>query len=189
MKKEKEVVRMVSLIQNLDKSILQYINNNMHENLMDKAMVFITYLGNGGFIWILIAALLICNKKYRNIGIMTLGALILSTILGEGILKHVFQRVRPSADIPAINLLISKPLSYSFPSGHAASSFAAAGVLAKYVKKYAIEFFVMAALIAFSRLYLYVHYPSDVLAGMILGIACSKVAIYTFNKVYKESKN
>jgi len=176
-------MKMMLLIQHLDNYILLCIKNNMHGHIMDRAMVIITYLGNGGFIWILIAALLMSNKKYRNIGFMALGALMLSTILCEGILKHVVQRIRPSAYIPAVNLLISKPLSYSFPSGHAASSFAAAGVLVKYFKSYALEFFSLAFLIAFSRLYLYVHYPTDVLAGIILGLICSKITIYMFSRV------
>ncbi len=173
---------MISLLQNIDNSILLFIKNNMHGHMMDKAMVIITSLGNGGIMWIAIAVLLMINKKYRKIGVMALGALILSTILGEGILKHVVQRLRPSADIPAINMLIAKPLSYSFPSGHTTSSFAVAGVLAKYLKKYAIGFLVLASLIAFSRLYLYVHYPTDVVAGIILGLICSKLIIYMFNK-------
>lgn len=172
---------MTSLIQIIDSSILWYIKNNMHAPIMDKAMVIITSLGNGGAIWIIIAALLMINKRYRKIGFMALGALILSTILGEGILKHVVHRMRPSTDVPAVNLLIAKPISYSFPSGHTASSFAVAGVLAKYIKKYALEFFGLASLIAFSRLYLYVHYPTDVLAGIVLGLICSEIIIHLFN--------
>ena len=180
---ERKVIKnMISLLQNIDNSILLFIKNNMHGNIMDKAMVIITSLGNGGAIWIIIAALLMINKKYRKIGFMALCALILSTILGEGILKHVVQRIRPSADIPVINMLITKPLSYSFPSGHTASSFAVAGVMAKYFKKYAAGFLGLASLIAFSRLYLYVHYPTDVLAGIILGLICSGIIIYMFSK-------
>ncbi|PRR79899.1 Undecaprenyl-diphosphatase BcrC [Clostridium liquoris] len=178
---------MMSLIQNLDNSILLYINNNIHGHIMDKVMVTITILGNNGLIWIVIAALLIINKKYRKIGFMALTALILATILGEGILKHLVQRVRPSSDIPAANLLIPKPLSYSFPSGHTTSSFAVTGVLTKYFKNYTFELFSLASLIAFSRLYLNVHYPTDVLAGIILGLICSKITIYIFSKVNKDS--
>lgn len=174
---------MMSQILMLDNIILLYIKDNMHSPIMDKAMVAITTLGNSGFIWILISILLMLNKKYRIIGLMALCALILSTILGEGILKHVFQRVRPSFDIPTVNLLIQKPLSYSFPSGHTTSSFAVAGILAKYFKKYAILFFAIASLIGFSRLYLYVHYPTDVLVGIILGLICSKIIICLGNKI------
>jgi undecaprenyl-diphosphatase len=187
-KREMEgITKMMPSIQNLDNSVLLYIKDNMHGHIMDRAMVIITTLGNGGIIWIMIAILLMSNKKYRNIGFMALVALILSTVLGEGILKHVIQRIRPSADIPAVNLLISKPLSYSFPSGHTTSSFAVAGVLAKYFKDYALEFFSLASVIAFSRLYLYVHYPTDVLAGIVLGLICSKVTIYIFDR-FKRSK-
>jgi undecaprenyl-diphosphatase len=180
-------MKIISLIQNFDNIILLYIKNNMHGYIMDRAMVIITSLGNSGFIWIVIAVLLMSDKKYRNIGFMALGALILSTVLGEGILKHIVQRIRPSADMPAVNLLILKPLSYSFPSGHTTSSFAVAGVLVKYFKDYALEFFSLASLIAFSRLYLYVHYPTDVLAGIILGLTCSRITIYMFNKVSQET--
>ena len=175
-------MKMISLIQRFDSSILLYIKNNMHGAIMDKLMVISTYLGNAGVIWFIIITLLMINKKYRKIGLMALVALVLSTVLGEGILKHVVHRIRPCADIPAVNQLITKPLSYSFPSGHTMSSFAVAGVLAKYFKEYAIEFFSLAILIAFSRLYLYVHYPTDVLAGVVLGLICSRIIIYLFNK-------
>lgn len=154
---------------------------------MDRAMVTFTFLGNGGAIWILIAGLLILNKKYRDVGFMTLGAVILSSILGEGILKHIVQRARPSASIPTANLLISKPLSYSFPSGHTTASFTAAGVLARYFNSYASGLFTLASLIAFSRLYLYVHYPTDVLAGIILGLICSRITIYIYSRIKKDA--
>ena len=180
---------MILVLQNIDNSILLFIKNNMHSYIMDKAMVTITSLGNGGVVWIVIAVLLMINKKYRKIGFIVLGALTISAVLGEGILKHLIQRIRPCADIPAINMLIAKPLSYSFPSGHSASSFAGAAVLANYLKKYKFIFFGLAFLIAFSRLYLYVHYPTDVLAGIILGLICSKVSIYIFSKINKNYKD
>ena len=173
---------MISLLQKFDSSILFFIKDNMHGIIMDKSMVTLTYLGNGGIIWIIIVAILMVNKKYRKIGFMALGALILSTILGEEILKNVVKRIRPSANIPAWDLLIAKPLSYSFPSGHTTSSFAVAGVLAKYFKRYTFGFLGLASLIGFSRLYLYVHYPTDVLAGIVLGLMCSGIIIYLFGK-------
>lgn len=174
---------MLPLIQRLDNSILFFINNNMHNPILDKVMVVFTSLGNNGFIWIIIALLLISKKKYRNIGVMVLGALLLGTILGDGILKPLFHRLRPSADIAPSKLLIVKPMSYSFPSGHTTSSFAAAGVLSKYLKKYAFEFFILASLIAFSRMYLFVHYPTDVLGGIFLGLVCSRIIIFLFSKI------
>ena len=178
------MMKMISIIQRFDCFILLYIKDNMHGIIMDKVMVISSYLGNNGIIWIIIATILIINKKYRKIGFMALGALILSSILGEEILKHVFKRIRPST----VNLLIARPLSYSFPSGHTTSSFAVAGVLAKYFKKYALGFLSLASLIAFSRLYLYVHYPTDILAGTVLGLICSKTVIYLFNKANYNNK-
>ncbi|WP_259473062.1 phosphatase PAP2 family protein [Clostridium estertheticum] len=113
---------------------------------------------------------------------------MLSTILGD-LVKHVAKRIRPSANITSVNLLIVKPLFYSFPSGHTTSSFAVAGVLARYFKEYALEFLSLAFLISFSRLYLYVHYPTDVLAGIILGFICSGIIIYVFDKVRYKNHN
>lgn len=174
---------MLYFIQKLDDSILLFIKNNMHGYIMDKAMVIITTLGNMGGIWIAVAIFFIINKKYRNVGFIVLTALIISTIVGDEILKNLVHRLRPCANISASNLLIAKPVSYSFPSGHAGASFAAAGVLAKYFKKYAIEFYALASLIAFSRLYLYVHYPTDVLTGIILGLIYSKTAIFVLHRI------
>ncbi|MHC6179221.1 phosphatase PAP2 family protein [Clostridium sp. JNZ X4-2] len=169
---------MIYLMHQFDNSILQFIQNNMYGPFMDKFMIFITRLGNLGTIWVIIAVILIITKKYRNAGIATLCAVILGAVLGEGIIKHLVQRPRPFAEYGAANLLISRPLSSSFPSGHTTAAFAAAGVLSRYFKRYAAGFFILAFLIAFSRLYLYVHYPTDVLAGMILGIICSKIVLW-----------
>ena len=154
----------------------------MHGKIMDSVMVFITTLGNSGLIWIAISLVLILNKKYRNIGYMALLALLLSSFAGDLVLKNIVHRLRPSANLSPAMLLIDKPLSYSFPSGHAMSSFAVAGVLAMQMKKYSVWFIGIATSIAFSRLYLYVHYPSDVLAGMLLGLLCSYATILIFNK-------
>lgn len=170
----------MSLIQGLDDSILFFIRNNMHNQVLDKGMVIITFLGDSGLIWIIIALILILNKKYRTVGLMVLAALLLSTMLGDGLLKPLFHRLRPSTNLQPSELLIKKPMSYSFPSGHTTSSFAAAGVLSKYLRKYGLGFFVLAVLIAFSRMYLFVHYPTDILGGIILGLICSIIIIFIF---------
>lgn len=136
--------------------------------------------------------ILISIKKYRKEGIVLLSALVLATILGEGFLKHLIKRPRPFLEVQSIKLLISKPSSYSFPSGHTTSSFAAAGVLGYYFKRYKVYFYTLAILISFSRLYLFVHYPSDVIAGTILGLFSSAVVLKFSNKrkveIYEKSK-
>jgi len=170
------------LIQNFDYTILIFIKNNMHSSIMDNIMIGFTTLGNNGMIWIMITIFLLINKKYRKAGFMLLVAISLSTILGEGIIKHIVQRQRPFTHIPGLKLLISRPNGYSFPSGHSAVGFASAIILSKNFKKYTPSFFLIASLIAFSRLYLYVHYPTDVICGIGLGVASAMITIYIFNK-------
>jgi undecaprenyl-diphosphatase len=145
-------------------------------------MSFITHLGDLGFIWIATAAILIAKRDNKKYGLMLLCAIILTTILGEGILKNLIRRLRPCTEALASKLLISKPITYSFPSGHTASSFAAAIILAKISKVFGISAFCMASLISYSRVYLRVHYPTDIVGGIILGVICSDVVMYVFNQ-------
>lgn len=139
----------------------------------DRIMCFVTSLGNGGMIWILLAVVLLLIPRTRRSGAVLLTALIFDVILCNGILKNAFARVRPCDVNTAVQLLIPRPDDYSFPSGHTAASFAAAAALffagERKLWKPAL---VLAVLIAFSRLYLYVHYPTDILGGILLGIAC-----------------
>jgi len=164
----------------LDKIILNFLYDNFSCPVLDKIMVFITWLGNIGWIWIAAALLFILFKKHRELGIIMILSLLLALLVGNALMKPLFQRERPFINAPQINLLISAPADYSFPSGHAFSSFAAATVIWLYKKRWGIYAVTLAALISFSRLYLYVHYPTDVLAGIILGI-CAAIASY---KIY-----
>lgn len=172
---------MFGIIQNIDLMGLKFIQEFLHYPVLDKLMIFITTLGNGGGIWITVAVYLLLNKKYRKIGIMSIIALVLVTILGEGLMKHIVQRLRPFADYPTFQLIIAKSSLYSFPSGHTASSFAVAGVLSKEFKKYRVGIFSFASLIAFSRIYLFVHYPSDIVGGIILGLFSAWITYELFN--------
>ena len=177
---------MIIFFNNIDQTILFFIQTNFHTPILNKVMILFTAAGDKGFVWILISLLLLINKKTRYIGMVTLGALVLSTIAGEGILKHIIQRPRSYVDFPSIQLLVGKPTTYSFPSGHTASSFAAAYVLSKYLKKISPLIWIVAITIAFSRLYLFMHYPSDVVAGIVLGLICGKVALYMYEHKIKK---
>ncbi len=172
---ERNILSM-NLIQDIDINILIFIQEKMHTALMNKVMPVITSLGSGGLVWVIITILLLISNKYKKVGMIMALSLILVTILGEGIIKHVVQRTRPCVDVPTMKMLVKIPKSYSFPSGHTAASFAAAGVLMINLKKYGLYALLLASLIAFSRLYLFVHYPSDVLVGAILGLACAKIS-------------
>ncbi len=168
---------MISAIQHLDTFILNFIQNNMHSTFMDKFMPVITFLGNNALFWIVIAVLLLISKKYRTTGLMLIGALAICLIIGNLTLKPVIARARPCWVNTDIHLLVSSPKDYSFPSGHTMSSFAAAVVLFLRNKKVGIWALLLAAMIAFSRLYLYVHYPSDVAVGLVLGIAAAYLSV------------
>ncbi len=172
----------MNLIQSIDVNLLIFIQEKMHTTVMNKIMPIITSLGNAGFIWVVITMLFLINRKYRKVGFMMVLGLILVTILGEGIIKHVVHRTRPCVDMPTVEMLIKKPTSYSFPSGHTSSSFVAVGILMNNVRKYGIYALLVAVLIAFSRLYLFVHYPSDVVGGITLGLVCAKIVNTIFKK-------
>lgn len=167
-----------------DNYVLFVIKKHMQNKYLDELMPVITRMGNLGAIWIVIAVILILDKPYRLIGNIVILTLIISTIVGEGIVKHIVKRIRPFSEKNNSNLLIPKPTTYSFPSGHTLSSFAVAEILNMYLNKYAIIFIVIAFLIAFSRLYLYVHYPTDVIAGIIIGVLCSKIIFIILQEGY-----
>ena len=138
--------------------------------LLDTFMSNITKLGNAGVIWILLTIVLLLVPKTRKSGLILAVALIVDLILCNGILKSLVARIRPFDVNTAIQLIVARPHGYSFPSGHTAASFTA--VMALYLageKKLWKVSLVLACLIAFSRLYLYVHYPTDVLGGIVIG--------------------
>ncbi|AZV56564.1 phosphatase PAP2 family protein [Clostridium sp. AWRP] len=169
-----------------DNYILLSIKKYVQNKYLDMLMPIVTDMGNLGIVWIIIAIILILDKPYRMIGSVVILTLIVSTIAGEGIVKHIVRRTRPCNQQNSLNMLISKPISYSFPSGHTLSSFAAAEVLSMYFTEYKLIFIGIAFLIALSRMYLYVHYPTDVIAGVILGILCSKLIFIILQEGFME---
>lgn len=169
-----------------DNYILFFVNKYLQNKYLDKLMPRITNMGNLGIIWIVMAIALLLDEPYRMVGTVVILTLIISTIVGEGIVKHTVRRVRPCNHENSFNLLISKPMSYSFPSGHTLSSFAVAEVLSMYFGEYKLIFMAMAFLIALSRIYLYVHYPTDVIAGIVIGILCSKLIFMILQEGYIE---
>lgn len=170
------------LIQKFDMYILYAIDKYLRNKYLDIFMCVMTKLGDMGAIWIALAFILLLDKPYRYIGKMIVITLMVSTALGEGLLKHLIRRIRPYSIKKNIGLLITRPISsYSFPSGHTLSSFAVAGVLSTYFIEYKLLFIVLASLIALSRIYLYVHYPTDVIGGIIIGLMCSKFILIFCN--------
>ena len=142
---------------------------DIHTPLLDKIMLFFTRMGNIGMPWIGIAVILLCFKKTRKCGIAILGSLLLKELIGNLILKNLIARDRPCWIYDTVPLLISAPSSYSFPSGHTFDGFAASVSILLYNKKAGIFAVIVAAIIAFSRMYLFVHFPTDILASVVLG--------------------
>lgn len=151
-------------------TILDWIQANLRNPILDLLMPAITALGNGGFIWILLAGVLMLMPKHRKAGMAVLAGLVLEVICCNLVLKPLVARIRPCDVNTAVQLLIARPDDFSFPSGHTGASFAAVAALYTSRNKLWIPSLISAVLIAFSRLYLYVHYPSDVLAGVVIGI-------------------
>lgn len=149
-------------------TILEKIHSTLACGFMDWLMKALSIIGNAGFVWIVIALILIAVKKYRRTGFMMAAGLILGLIIGNLVLKNVIARPRPCWLDEGIPLLISKPADYSFPSGHTLASFVSAFVLLGESKKIGIPALIVAILIAFSRMYLFVHFPTDILGGILL---------------------
>ena len=132
-------------------------------------MLGITHLGDAGIFWIVLAVILLLIPKTRKSGLIVAAALCIDVIVCNGILKNLFARTRPFDVNEAVQLLITAPKDFSFPSGHTAASFAAVAALYFAGKKKLWKVsLVLAVLIAFSRMYLYVHYPTDILGGVLV---------------------
>ena len=154
----------------LDWSILHWIQNMLVCPALNFLMPKITLLGNGGMIWLLASGVLICTKKYRRQGILLLCGLAAGVLVGNVFLKNFVARPRPCWLDSSVRLLIANPTDYSFPSGHTLSSTIAATILTKTDRRFGYAAISLAVLIALSRLYLYVHFPSDVFAAALLGL-------------------
>lgn len=174
---------MVAAVQNFlnscavsfDLPILDWIQANLQSSFMDTFMPIVTVLGDAGLFWIAWAVLLLLFPKTRKIGLGMGFALIMGLLVCNVTLKPMIQRIRPY-DFQEqefgilINLLIDRQHDFAFPSGHTIASFEAATVLLKNSKKMGIPAMILAVIIAFSRLYLYVHYPTDVIFSVFAGI-------------------
>ena len=156
-----------------DLPVLDWIQANMQSGFMDKFMPFITKFGDHGTFWMIVAALLFLFPKTRKTGLGMAIAMMIGLLVCNVTLKPLVGRIRPydlQAELGvAIQLLGERMHDFSFPSGHTIASFEAAVVMMKNSKKLGIPAMILAVLISFSRLYLYVHYPTDVIASIILG--------------------
>jgi len=168
----------------MELNFLYWLQSIRFETL-DKIMVFIfsTIVGDKGQFWVYLGIILLLFKKTRKWGIGLLLSYLLSYFLCDGILKDLIARPRPCAVDESVVLLVKRSTSYSCPSVHAAIAFASAYSIFIHNKKFGIVALIFALLVALSRLYFFVHYPSDVLFGAIIGILIAIITNKIINKL------
>ena len=153
----------------LEFSILYFIQG-LHTPFLDRFMTAVTSLGDKGWFFIVLGIILFCFKRTRKMGAAVLLSLAAGGLIGNVVLKNLVMRDRPCWIDESVRLLIQNPKDFSFPSGHTLASFETAVSIFLYNRKWGVPVIVLASVIALSRLYLFVHFPTDVLSGMALGI-------------------
>ena len=183
------------LAERFDLPILEWIAANLRCPFMDTIMPIITLLGDAGIFWIAIAALCLFFPKYRKMGLSMGISLLIGLLVCNVLLKPLVGRIRPydyqlEHFGKQIQLLVAAQHDFSFPSGHTIASFEAATAIMLHNKKLGIVAIILAVMISFSRLYLYVHYPTDVLTSVVLGIGIAFLGTFLVKKGYQlyESK-
>lgn len=162
--------------------ILNWIST-MRTEWLDTLIPIISSFADKGIGWIIVAIVLTCIPKYRKAGITMGLALVFCLLIGNLTLKPLIARPRPYSYFPEMTLLVAPLADFSFPSGHTFSGFASATALFLYHKKFGVVAYSLATIIAFTRLYLYVHFPSDILAGIVLGVVCGWVAYHCVQRL------
>ena len=167
-----------------DSSILLWIQNNLRNDFLTPIMKVITHLGDKGLFWIVLTLILLCVRKTRRVGLFCAASMVFGLILTNLVIKNWVARVRPYEVIQGLECIVEKAHDFSFPSGHATNSLACAWVLFRMTeKKYGVPALILAILISLSRLYVGIHYPTDVLGGAAIGIGCACLALWLMPKL------
>ena len=167
--------------------LLWWIREHLTHPFLDTVMPYISSLAHTGEIWILLALILLCFKKTRKAGVAMGMAMVCGYLIGNMGMKNLFARIRPY-DVAQVELLVAKLHDFSFPSGHTLVSFEAATALWFYHRKWGVAALSLAALIGYSRLYLFVHYPTDVAVGALLGVVIALAACAVTNRLWRARK-
>ena len=151
--------------------------------LLDGPMATITLLATHAALWFILAFVMTCSKNWRSTGIAVIVAIAMAYIVTDLLLKPLVDRPRPF-EVLDLTLIVDPPTTASFPSGHTASSFAAAACILLKDRRAGIAAVAFACLVGLSRIYLGVHWPTDVIAGAIVGILCAFAATYLVGLLY-----
>ena len=173
-------------ITSFELSVLHFIENNLQNPVLNIFFGIFSMISEYGAIWILLAIFLLFSKKYRKGGFALALALIFFFIFTNLFLKNIIARPRPFS-LEEFNIVIPKPSDFSFPSGHTATSFCGALILAKTNSKWAVPAYAVAVLTAISRIYFTVHFPTDILGGIVSGTLASIFALFVCKKIEKKS--
>ena len=171
----------MEMFMTMDQAILFWIQEHLVSPMLSPIMIMFSALGNAGIIWILIGLAMLYTRKYRTAGIAVFLGLSFSLLIGNVLLKPLVMRLRPCLNYPWMPLLVACPPTndFSFPSGHTFGSFAALAAMFNVLQgKEKWLFSGLAIIISFSRMYLFLHYPSDIFFGCLLGILFGKLAWY-----------
>ncbi len=155
----------------------------IHNPILNAVMIFVTKLGDDGIMWIALGLIFLIPRKTRKMGLQVLLSMLCTYILGNLILKNAFARPRPYMVDESVTLLVPALKSFSFPSGHTMNGFTAATAMFFNNKKLGIPALILAATIAFSRMYLFMHYPTDILGGILVGVSMAFLVNFVMQKV------
>lgn len=170
-------------------AFLDWIQAHLQSGVLDKVMPVITLFGDKGIFWIAVTLLMFAYKPTRKYAHVAAIGLLLCVLCGNIILKPMLARIRPYDVNQLVQLLISAPTDFSFPSGHTQASFTVATAICMWKRKWGIPALILAALIAFSRMYLYVHYPTDIIGGLIFGVGFAFIGLAISNKLFRGKKD
>lgn len=169
----------------IDLFILDFIREHISNPVLNPIAIGITWLGEYGIVPIVLTIIMLCTKRFRKMGIAMAIAIIIGFVVGNLTLKPIIARVRPY-DLNDVSLIVPRLKDFSFPSAHTMITFCVSTAMVHYRRKIGITGLVLAGFVGLSRLYLYVHYPSDVIVGCIMGIAFGIIAVKITEMLFKK---
>lgn len=176
---------MMEFLYSIDKAVFFFINHSLSNSVFDWLMPLLTDLKKQPVAVVVVALLWVWlvakgGRTGRTVGILLLVTIVVSDQISSAILKSLFSRIRPCHVLQGVRVLVDCGSGFSFPSSHAVNNFAGAAILSYYYRKYAWGWYSFASLIALTRPYVGVHYPSDCIGGALIGFGCAYGIIYAW---------